>query len=53
MHSLRVVDEVQDVGHKARRYFALVASHLVCDVTSETTRYLIELQHNNQLRLDL
>jgi len=45
--------KLRDVGHEARRYLAFVASHLVCDVTSDATTRYIKLQHKDQLRLAL
>ena len=43
-----------NVGDKLRRYEKMdVASHLVCDVTSDPTKRYTKLQHEDQLRLDL
>ena len=43
-----------NVGDKLRRYEKIdVALQLVCNVTLDTTKFYIKLQHEDQLRLDL
>jgi hypothetical protein len=44
---LNVGDKPQNVGHRARRYRIFVASHLVCDVTSDATKRYSKLQQED------